>query len=362
MKMRCTAATGPGPRGVVGMCVHDITAPGIARRWADGQRQDLLSEEAAQRGQGDRTSRRREPVGPNAKARVRRARGHGRVWPRPPSRLEGPARRTAGGGDGRDRDGRPAHRRCRGAWAGPHPARGFQAGHGRSHLRRDGVGRARLSAAGRLHGARALRRGGRHGLPPSDRAEVLRPQVHRLRVTAHLAELPPLMRRRAGGGGMGYDRSRYCHGGARMEGVRPFLPRREPRMGEVVVEVTVTNGRDLTRTKRFEALVDTGAYGLVLPLAWKDELGELEAVATVDLETADQRLIEADVWGPVWIQIEGFRRINSEVIFVEMEPGPNGYQPLLGYFVLEQSNVVVDPVSRRLVSRKRYLFKSAACA
>jgi len=133
-------------------------------------------------------------------------------------------------------------------------------------------------------------------------------------------------------------------------------------MGEVVVEVTVTNGRDLTRTRRFEALVDTGAYGLVLPLAWKDELGELEAVATVDLETADQRLIEADVWGPVWAQIDGFRRINSEVIFVEMEPGPNGYQPLLGYFVLEQSNVVVDPVSRRLVSRKRYLFKSAACA
>src|SRR5438876_9005696 len=66
-----------------------------------------------------------------------------------------------------------------------------------------------------------------------------------------------------------------------MESVRPFLPRREPRMGEVVVEVQVTNGRDLTRTKRFEALVDTGAYGLVLPLAWKDELGELEAVATV---------------------------------------------------------------------------------
>ena len=50
------------------------------------------------------------------------------------------------------------------------------------------------------------------------------------------------------------------------------------------------------------------------------------------------------------------------MIFVEMEPGPNGYQPLLGYFVLEQSNVVVDRVSRRLVSRKRYLFKSAACA
>src|SRR2546428_11600008 len=147
-----------------------------------------------------------------------------------------------------------------------------------------------------------------------------------------------------------------------MDSVRPFVPRRESRRGGVVGEVTVTSGRDPPRAKRFKGRVDTGAYGLVLPLAWKDELGELEAVATVDLETADQRLIEADVWGPVWIQIDGFRRINSEVIFVEMEPGPNGYQPLLGYFVLEQSNVVVDPVSRRLVSRKRYLFKSAACA
>src|SRR5436853_6720201 len=97
-----------------------------------------------------------------------------------------------------------------------------------------------------------------------------------------------------------------------MDSVRPFLPRREPRMGEVVVEVTVTNGRDLTRTKRFEALVDTGAYGLVLPLAWKDELGELEAVATVDLETADQRLIEADVWGPAWTRTEGSSQFTSE--------------------------------------------------
>src|SRR5437762_12556112 len=147
-----------------------------------------------------------------------------------------------------------------------------------------------------------------------------------------------------------------------MASVRTFYPRRPPNVGKVIVQIAVANLLDPMRTLEFGALVDTGAYGLVLPLAWKDDLGELEAVATVDLETADQRLIEADVWGPVWIQIEGFRRINSEVIFVEMEPGPNGYQPLLGYFVLEQSNVVVDPVSRRLVSRRPYLFKSAACA
>ena len=147
-----------------------------------------------------------------------------------------------------------------------------------------------------------------------------------------------------------------------MDSVRPFLPRRQPRMGEVVVQVTVTNGRDPGRKKSFEALVDTGAYGLVLPLAWKEALGDLELVATADLETADQRVVEADIYGPVWIQIDGFRRVIDEVIFVEMEPGPQGYQPLLGCTVLEKSNVFVDVVTHRLVARKYYNLKSAAVA
>src|SRR5437899_5851180 len=85
-----------------------------------------------------------------------------------------------------------------------------------------------------------------------------------------------------------------------MDSVRPFIPRRQPRMGKVIVQVTVTNDRHPTCMKRFSALVDTGSTGLVLPLAWKEELGDLEAVATVDLETADQRVVAADVYGPVW--------------------------------------------------------------
>ncbi len=83
---------------------------------------------------------------------------------------------------------------------------------------------------------------------------------------------------------------------------------------------------------------------------------------TIDLETADQRVVEAEIYGPVWIRIDGFRRINNEVIFVEMEPGPQGYQPLVGYTVLEMSNVVVDMTSHRLVARRHYLMKSAAVA
>jgi predicted aspartyl protease len=111
-------------------------------------------------------------------------------------------------------------------------------------------------------------------------------------------------------------------------------------MGKVIVQVTVTSDRDPTCRKRFSALVDTGATGLVLPLAWKEELGDLEAVATVDLETADQRVVAAEVYGPVWVQIEGFRRIADEVVFIEMEEGPRGYQPLVGYTAPDFSSTV----------------------
>ena len=133
-------------------------------------------------------------------------------------------------------------------------------------------------------------------------------------------------------------------------------------MGEVMVEVTVTNGGDAARKKRFDGVVDTGATGLILPLAWKEDLGELETLAMVDLETADQRIVTAEICGPVWIRIDGFRRFAGEATFVEMAPGPHGYQPLVGYTLLEICGVVIDLVSRRLVARMTLDLKSAACA
>ena len=106
-----------------------------------------------------------------------------------------------------------------------------------------------------------------------------------------------------------------------MDSVRPFIPRRRPRLAKVIVQVTVTNDRDPTRRKRF-----------------------------------------SDVYGPVWIQIEGFRRIVDEVIFLEMEEGPRGYQPLVGYTVLEKSGAAVDMVSHQLIAHRSYDLKSAAVA
>src|SRR5438132_11266330 len=102
-----------------------------------------------------------------------------------------------------------------------------------------------------------------------------------------------------------------------MDTVRPFFPRRPPAMGKVLVQVTVTNHRDPTCRKRFSALVDTGSTGLVLPLAWKPEPGALESMATVDLETADQRGLGAHAWSPVWSRIAGYPRMPHEAICLD---------------------------------------------
>ena len=147
-----------------------------------------------------------------------------------------------------------------------------------------------------------------------------------------------------------------------MASVRTFYPRRPPNVGKVIVQVAVANLLDPMRKLEFGALVDTGAFGLVLPLAWKDQLGELPEVEMVEIETADQRIVVAEVRGPVRIQLEGFRRVTGEAIFVEMAPGEHGYQPLVGYTVLELSGVAVDMVSHSLVARKYYDLKSAAVA
>lgn len=131
-------------------------------------------------------------------------------------------------------------------------------------------------------------------------------------------------------------------------------------MGRIVAPVVVANALDPTKQIRFDALVYTGASGLILPRAWKERLGPLGVARTVEMEIADQRLVDGEVVGPVSIEIEGFDRIFSEVIFIEMAPQDGGYEPLLGYIVLEQSRAVVDMVGHRLVPVKHLDLKRFA--
>lgn len=130
-------------------------------------------------------------------------------------------------------------------------------------------------------------------------------------------------------------------------------------MGRIVSSVRIENVSDPSRNLRCDALVDTGASHMVLPRAWKDRLGDLDAVATVDFETATQTVAQGEVCGPVRIQLEGFRPIYSEVLFVEMTPEDGIYEPLIGYIVLEQSQAAVDLLGHRLVHVKHLDLKRA---
>ena len=129
-------------------------------------------------------------------------------------------------------------------------------------------------------------------------------------------------------------------------------------MGQVLVGIQVENAVDPSQRVESIGLVDTGAFGLILPQAWRPALGPLETVRTVDLETADQRVVVADVCGPVRIRLDGFDAIFGEVVFVDMAEGHHGrYEPLVGYTILESCGLVVDLVTHRLVARKYYDLK-----
>ncbi|MDI6793552.1 MAG: hypothetical protein QME81_11915 [bacterium] len=123
-------------------------------------------------------------------------------------------------------------------------------------------------------------------------------------------------------------------------------------MGRIITPVLITNALDTSHRIECDVLVDTGASALVLPDAWKGKLGNFPSSRTVKMETADQRIVSGKACGPVEIQIEGFAPIYNEVVFLPMEPVNGGYEPILGYIILEQSQVTVDMVGHRLVPVK----------
>ena len=123
-------------------------------------------------------------------------------------------------------------------------------------------------------------------------------------------------------------------------------------MGRIIVPVKIESFSDSSKTIRCDALVDTGAAHMVLPSAWKERLGTLDMAESVEVEMATQETVQAEVCGPVKIQIEGFRPISSEVLFVDMRPVDGLYDPLIGYLVLEHSQAAVDMIGHRLIHVK----------
>lgn len=122
--------------------------------------------------------------------------------------------------------------------------------------------------------------------------------------------------------------------------------------GRITASVKVSSVRDPSQSLRCDALVDTGSAFLVLPSTWRDRLGTLEAMEKVTVETATQEVVEGEVCGPVRIEVEGFRPIYSEVLFLDMKPADSTYEPVIGYIVLEQCQAAVDLLGHRLIPGK----------
>ena len=127
------------------------------------------------------------------------------------------------------------------------------------------------------------------------------------------------------------------------------LTRPETPMGRIVAPVRIDSTQDPAKTIQCDALVDTGSAYMVLPVAWKQRLAPFQSTQSVQVETAAQETAAAELCGPVRIQIEGFRPIYTEVLFLEMRPKGGVYEPLVGYLVLEQSLAAVDMVGHRLI-------------
>ncbi len=124
-------------------------------------------------------------------------------------------------------------------------------------------------------------------------------------------------------------------------------------MGRIVSNVRITNLLEQKFVINCNALVDTGAAYMVLPKAWKERIGKINTVREIDCETSTQEIVKGEVCGPVEIKIEGFEPVYSEVLFLEMKPVDGVYEPLIGYIILEQSQVGVDMLGHRLVHIKK---------
>lgn len=130
-------------------------------------------------------------------------------------------------------------------------------------------------------------------------------------------------------------------------------------MGRIVVAVSVSNTMDPVRQIAFEALVDTGAYALTLPLAWRAQLEPMSLVEEVQLVLADQSVTPGYLCGPVTITVPGFATTVAQVLFMEMDQRDGRYEPLLGYLTLEQLRIAVDMVGHRLVKIPHVDLKAA---
>jgi len=113
-------------------------------------------------------------------------------------------------------------------------------------------------------------------------------------------------------------------------------------MGKVNEKLKLTNAFDPRRNVVVDAVVDTGALMLVLPLAVARKL-KLRKMRQAGVRYADGRTSTKSVYGVVTAEVRG-RAGEFDALVKE-----NGTQPLIGQILLEQLDLIVDPKRRCLM-------------
>jgi clan AA aspartic protease len=125
-------------------------------------------------------------------------------------------------------------------------------------------------------------------------------------------------------------------------------------MGHVYANITLLNSFDVTAAKRgliadedvkqltVNALVDSGAMTLTINEKLAEQLG-LEVQKQMEVTLADGSYRKCDYVGPVFIHFEN--RFASCLALVL----PGADEILLGVIPLEEMDVIIDPVTQKLV-------------
>ncbi|MBM3273682.1 MAG: hypothetical protein FJZ00_00910, partial [Candidatus Sericytochromatia bacterium] len=63
----------------------------------------------------------------------------------------------------------------------------------------------------------------------------------------------------------------------------------------------------------------------------------------------DQRVFEADYYGPVRLDILGFEPVHCDAMFLDLEPEGASHLPILGYIPLQSAGAAVDTLNHQLL-------------
>jgi clan AA aspartic protease len=125
-------------------------------------------------------------------------------------------------------------------------------------------------------------------------------------------------------------------------------------MGLIYAEIELINADDLSLVRnnyldvedvkriRIDMLVDTGAYNLCINEEIQAQL-QLSFVEKRSAFTADNRLIEMDVVGPVFVK---FKNRTTSCLAMVL---PGNSEPLLGAIPLEDMDVLIHPLRQELI-------------